>query len=116
MHRFADKVLAHHRAKPGPPVARPRVGRPPRTLQLDVPANSHPVDDLAQQDGASVPESGNPAAELVAGIDHRQRRRSVGNAVAGQDFDPIIRFEEVRINPQLAGQLPVDLHQLRFGN
>src|SRR5439155_7432434 len=44
-----------------------------RTFEMQVPLLTPAVADLAQQDRAAVAEAGDIGAELMAGIDHRER-------------------------------------------
>ena len=86
MHRLGDHVFAQHRAEPRPPVAHPAVGGRSRALELDVAPPARAVHHLAQQERAPVAQLRREAAELMAGIDLRQRRRAVGRLVAGKDL------------------------------
>jgi hypothetical protein len=79
-HRLRHDVFAQDGAEPRAPVAHAGIGRAPRALQLDVEARAIGGHDLAQQDRAPVAQLRHPAAELVPGIDLRQRLRPSGIA------------------------------------
>ena len=110
-HRLADDVFAQHRPERGAAVAPARERRRAGSLELDVAADAVLVDDLAEQDGAAVAELGHEMAELVAGIGHRDRVGAVGEALSGEDFGAFRALQQVRIEPEMDGQRPVQLDQ-----
>ena len=116
MHRLADDVFAQHRAQRGTAVAAARERCRARALELDVAAHARDVDDLAQQYGTAVAQLGHEVAELVAGIGQRDRLRTFGHAIAGQDLDALGRGQEIRVEAQLQRQRAVDPDQLRRGH
>ena len=65
------------------------------------------VDELAEQQGAAVAEPGGVAAELVAGVGLRDRRRALGEMGAGQQPDAVAA-EPVRVEAELGGQRLVE--------
>jgi len=92
MHRLADDVLAQHRAKGSTPVATPRVGRPARTLKLDIESLTGWGDLLAEQDGPPVPQHGE-MAELMAGIGLGEGLGAFRHQVPGEHCDAIFTLE-----------------------
>ena len=78
VHRLADHVLAQHRPDGRLAVAAARERRAPRALQVQVAAAAVDVDDLAEQQRAAVAQPRRVAAELVAGVGLRDRRRALG--------------------------------------
>ncbi|MHC2692970.1 hypothetical protein ACVME9_005461 [Bradyrhizobium liaoningense] len=111
VHRFADDVLAQDRTQRGAAVATAGERGGARALELDVAADAALVDDLAEQDGAAVAELGHEMPELVAGIGHRDGIGSGRNRLAGQDLGTLRGFQQVRIQPELDCQRPVQLDQ-----
>ena len=55
---------------------------------------------LAEQDGAPIAKLRHEVAELVPGIGERDRRRTLGHAVAGQDLHAIGAGQHVGIEPE----------------
>ena len=82
-----------------------------RALELDVAADAVRVDDLAEQDRPAVAELGHEIPELVAGIGHGDGVGARGNRLSGQDFGALRGLQQVRIEPELDRQRPVQLDQ-----
>ena len=57
------------------------------------------------------PSCGTKLPELVAGIGHGDRLGASGNRLAGQDFGALRGLQQVRIEPELDRQRPVQLDQ-----
>jgi hypothetical protein len=87
-----------------------------RAFQLDVTAHSLPVDDFAEKDRPSVPELRHEMPELVAGIRERDGLRTVRNALAREDLNPLSAGEPVGIEAQVRGELRIQPHQPRRFN
>ena len=115
-HRLADDVFAQHRTERGAAVAAARKRRRAGPLELDVAADAVRVDDLAEQNGAAIAELRHEMPELVAGIGHRDRVGAVGDALAGEDLGAFRAVEQVRIEPELDRQRPVQLDQPGSGD
>ena len=90
-------------ARFGPAVTGAGKGRAAGALELNVAASSAAVDHLAQEQSPAVAKLGHEAAELVAGIGLRQRRRSLGDLVAGKDARAPLAIERGAIKPQFLG-------------
>ena len=114
-HRLADDVFAQHRTERGAAIAAARKRRRARALELDVAADAVGVDDFAEQDGAAVAELRHEMAELVAGIGHRDRVGAVGQPFAGEDFGAFRARQQLRIEPEMDGERPVQFDQPRRG-
>ena len=86
-HRLAAEIFAdggtHHR----PPVGEARIRRLAGALELNVPEIAPVVARLADQQRPPVAQLARPDPELVSGIDHRQRRKTVQRAMTGKDLD-----------------------------
>ena len=76
VHRFADHVLAQHRADGGLAVSAASERRTTRSLEVHVTALPGAVDEFAEQQRPAVSEPRREAAELVTGVRHRHRGRS----------------------------------------
>ena len=113
VHALADDVLTQDRPEPRPPVAGTRKGRAPGTLELNIEALAAWVEDLAQEDRPSVAELRHKAPELMAGVGHGQRLRAVRHRVSGQHGEPVGRAQLILIEPEIAGERLVELHQPR---
>ncbi|GCC47720.1 hypothetical protein chiPu_0031879, partial [Chiloscyllium punctatum] len=110
-HRLADDVFAQDRTERGAAIAAARERCWATSLELDVAAEAALVDDFAEQDGAAVAELGNKVPELVAGIGHGDRVGPLGQPLAGEDFGALRCCQQVRIQPELDRQRPVQLDQ-----
>ena len=110
-HGLADDIFAQHRSQRGAAVAAAGEGGGAAALELDVAADAVPVDDLAEQDGAAIPELRNKVPELVAGIGHRDRIGPVGQPFAGEDFRAFRAVQHVGVEPKMHRQRPVELDQ-----
>ena len=89
VHRLADDVLAQHRADRGEAVAAARERRPARSPS----GAGRAVRPSASMSSPSSsarpsPSRGRVAAELVAGVGLRDRRRAVGHGGADQQAEP----------------------------
>ena len=111
MHRLTDQVLAQHRADRGLAVTAARERRATRALQVQVATASVDVEHLTQQERPPVAEAGRIAAELVAGVGLRHRRRSVGRRVADEERHPVGCSQRIGIHTQLGRQLLVERQQ-----
>src|SRR5205823_9374126 len=112
-HRFTYNVFTQHRPNGRAAVAVAREGRRPRALELDVAAYAFDVDDLAQQERTPVAKLRHEVAELVAGIGERDRLGAGCDAIARQQRHALGRREVLRIEAELEGERPVELHQPR---
>ena len=99
----------------GPSAARPSPSRekgvrpePLSWMSRRVPSARH---HLAEQDGTAVAELWHEVAELVPGIGERDRRRALGNAVAGKDLDALGAGQFVGVEPEALGQPGIHPHQ-----
>ena len=111
-HRLAHHIFAQHRPQRRLPVSSARIGCPPRALQLDVTPLAGLIDDLAEQDRASIAELRHEIAELVSGIGHRNRLGSVREALASQNLDALGAGEPVWIDAKLKRQFAVQADEL----
>jgi hypothetical protein len=89
VHRLADQVLAQHRPDRRLAVPAAGEGRPAGSLEVDVAAPAFAIEDLAEQERPTVAEARRVAAELMACIRHRDRRRARREGVAGQDVEAV---------------------------
>ena len=89
VHRFADDVLAQHRADGCQAVAAARERRAARALEVQVASRPLGVDEFAEQQGATVAEPGHPAAELVARIALSDRLGAVGHPSADEQAESV---------------------------
>ena len=80
---------------------------------MQVAAAAVDVDHLAEQERAAVAEARLKAAELMAGVGLRHRRRPVGRGVAGEDGDPVRRAQRLGLGAELGGQRLVERQQPR---
>src|ERR1700733_11668918 len=99
-HRFAYNVFAQDRSQRRAAIAAAGKWRRPRALELDVPADAVDIDDLAEQNGASVAELRHEIAELVAGIGHGDRFGPVRKALSGEDFSALGTLQKVGVKPE----------------
>ena len=102
------KVFAHHRPQPSAPVAIAAERGGARTLELNVAPLPLRVDYFAQKMRPPVSQLWRPAAKLMARIDHGQRIRPFGAPVTGQNGQPLVAGQRLRIQPQLFGQPVVE--------
>ena len=100
VHRLGDHVLAQHRPDRSEPVATTGERRPPRALQVEVPAVAGSVDDLAHQQGSAVAQTRRVAAELVTGVGLRHRLGTLGHHVADQHRDALVAAQHLRVRPE----------------
>ena len=107
VHRLADDRLTQHRAEHGLAVAAARERRPARALQVEVATPPRDVDELAEQQRAAVAQPRGVAAELVAGVGHRDRHRTRGNGAAREHV-------EIEGDAQLRRERLVVQHELRL--
>jgi hypothetical protein len=84
VHRLADDVLAQHRADHREPVAAPRERCDSGPLEVNVADRPVLAGDLAEQQGASVTQTRDEAAELVSGVGLRDGRGPIGHQRADQ--------------------------------
>ena len=108
VHGLTDDVFAQHRAQGSAAVAAAGVGRGARALQLDVVASTVGADDLAQQEGAAVPELRVIAAELMAGVHCGDRLAAGGNGIARQHGGAFRRLQPLRCYSQQCRQRVID--------
>ena len=111
VHRLADHVLAQHRADRRLSVSASREWRATRALQVQVAPAAADVDHLADQQRSSVAESRREAAELMAGVGLRHRRRPGRRVVAYEEGDTVGRPQRIGIDAQLSGQCLVERQQ-----
>ena len=84
-HGLADQVFTQYRPQCGAPVTAARQGRAPGPFQVDVMVNAVRSGNLAQQEGAAIPQLRNEVSELMAGIGHGQGLGTLGDTIAGKD-------------------------------
>jgi hypothetical protein len=116
VHRLAHDVLAQHRADHRQPVASAGERRPAGTLEVQVPHPALAVDELAQQERASVTQPRDEPAELVPGVCLCHRRGALGDEVADEQGQPVRAPEEGGVEPELGGQGLVEHEQPRVGD
>ena len=111
--RLAAKIFAdggaHHRAA----IAEARIRRLAGALELDVPQLALGVAHLPDQQGAAIAQLPGPDAELMAGIDHRQGRKTVQRAMTGHHLDKARIVEHRRIQVQQRGGGGIGVDQAR---
>ena len=113
MHRLADEDLAQHRPDRRLAVAAARERRPARALQRDVAALAGAVDHFAEQDRAAIAELRREAAELMPGIDLRDRLGTFGHLVAGEDIGAGRARQRGDVEAELIGERRVEEERLR---
>ena len=86
MHRLAHHIFPQDRPQPGPPIAAARIGRAPRSLQLDIATRAVSANRLAQQDRAPIAKLRIVVAKLMPGIKLRQGRGPLRHMVARKDL------------------------------
>ncbi len=111
VHGLADQHLAQHGPHGGLAVAATGERRATRSLERDVATAAFPVDHLAQQEGAAIPELRREAAELVARVGLRQRLRAVRHHVSGEHRGLGAVIERVEVQPQFRRQRIVEKQQ-----
>jgi hypothetical protein len=87
VHRFRTEEFADARTQHRAAVAAARVGGAAGALELHFPAFAGGILYFAQQDRAAVAQLRDVMAELVTGIERRDRVHSRQQLVAGQRFD-----------------------------
>ena len=108
MNRLAHQILAQHRPDGRLPVSTACKWRATRTLEVQVAPVSVHVEHFAEQQRASVPETGREPPELMARVGLGHRRGPVRRDIAGESGDPFGCSERPRIDSQLRGQLVVE--------
>ena len=73
VHGLADEVLTQHRADRRMPVTAACEGRTPGSFEMEVASKAVDVDDLADEEGATVAEAWRVSAELMPGVRLRDR-------------------------------------------
>ncbi len=87
-HGFRTEEFADRGAQHGTAITHARIGGHARALELQLDASlAVGGRQVAQGDGAAIAELAGPDAELVSGIDRRQRRRTGRDQVAGEDVE-----------------------------
>ena len=116
VHCLTHDVLAQHRTDRGQAVAAAGERRGPRALEVDVAKAAVSVDDLSQQEGASVAETRGELAELVSGVGLRHRSGAAGYQVADQQAQAIEAPQPGGVEAQLGRQRLVEHQQSRVEN
>jgi hypothetical protein len=114
VHRLADHVLAQHRADHRQAVAATGERRAAGPLQVQVAQRAVPAGDLAEQERPPVAEPRVEAAELVAGVGLRHRRRPLGHAGADEHPQAVGAAQLVDVEPEVACQRLVEGEQPRL--
>ena len=116
MHRLTDEVLAQHRSERGQAVApageRCRSG----AFQVEVTAPALTVDELAEQQRATVAEPWRVAAELMPGVGLGKRCRFLGQSRTDERGDASGAAQLVDVEAQLHSQRLVEHDQARLGD
>jgi hypothetical protein len=84
VHRLGTQIFTDAGAQHRTAVALARIGRDAGALELHIPQLTGAVAYLAEQDRAPVAQLRDELAELVAGVEHRQRVGSRQQPVAGE--------------------------------
>ena len=100
-HGFADDEFAQHRSERRAPVTAARKRRAARPFELDVPADAVAVDDLPEQDRASVAELVHEMPELVPGVSHRDGLGGVRHTRAGENREALRTGQPVRVETKM---------------
>ncbi len=116
IHGFADQIFAQDRAERGAAVAAAREGRRAGAFELDVAAQAALVHDFAEQDRPPIAQSRDELAELMARIGRGDGIGAIGNALAGQHLDAVLRRERGRIEPKMQGKRVIELDERRRGD
>ena len=114
MHRLADDVFAQHRTHCRQPVTAARERSATRTFEVNVAQPPVGVGEFAEQQRATVAQPRDVSAELVPGVNLRDRRGTVGDVVADQEAHPVGTAQPCRVEAQLAGQRCVERQQPRI--
>ncbi len=115
VHRLAEDVLAQHRPDDRLAVASARERRAAGALEVQVAPVAVRVEDLAEQQRATIAQPRRVRAELMAGVRHRDRRGPVGPRVAGERRDPVGCPQGAGIDAELGRQPLVEHEQARRG-
>jgi hypothetical protein len=115
-HRLTDDVLAQHGAESGTAisVAGERCGA--RTLELDIPTHTIPIDHLPKKNRPTIAELGHPVPKLKAGVRHGQRLRAFRHSIPSQDLDALGRGQSLGAESQLNSEALVETDQSRRGH
>jgi hypothetical protein len=111
VHRFAQDVLAQHRAHRRLAIAAARKRRPAGALELNIAALPVRVDHFAEQQRPPVAQLRHEVAKLVAGVGLCQGLRARRGVVAGENLGADRRIERRGVQPQLLGQRVIQLDQ-----
>ena len=109
-HELRDQVFAQHRRDGRLAIAAARERGLSRSLQLKIKAAAIRGDDFAQKMRAPVAKLGREPAELVAGVDLRNRISAGGQAGPGK---PLRRLTVGQMQPQITGEGAVQDQKLR---
>ena len=112
-HRLTDDVLAQHRAHSGTAIAVARERCGTRTLELDIPTHTIPIDQLSKKNGPTVAELGDPVPKLKTGVRHGQRLRAFRHSIPSQDLDALRRGQSLGAESQLKSEAFVETDQSR---
>ena len=116
VHGLTDEVLAQHRSERGQAVApageRCRSG----AFQVEVTAPALTVDELAEQQRATVAEPWRVAAELMPGVGLGKRCRFLGQSRTDERGDASGAAQLVDVEAQLHSQRLVQHDQARLGD
>ena len=115
VHRLADHVLAQHRADGRQPVAAAGERRAPGALEVEVAQPAARSTSSPSSSARPSPSRGRVAAELVAGVGLRHRRRTLGEPRAGEQPEAVGAPEPVGVDAELGGQCLVEGQQSRRG-
>jgi hypothetical protein len=82
---------------------------------MDVPPSAVPVDNLAEKNGATIPQLGHKMAKLMPGVGHRDRLGIHRQPVAGKQ-KVRLRGKKSGLQAQFCSQFMVENDQPRIGN
>ena len=118
---FAAKVFADRGTKHGAAVAEAGEGGLARALEVEIPLVGHEVEvavvealqrgtHFTQQDRSTVAELRHVAAELVSGVEHRQRIAPGNRLPAGDEVHEVrpLRFGGIEVDEVAGGLVEVD--------
>ena len=108
---FADRAAQHRAA-----VAHARVGRLPGTFEVQIPVLACFVDDLAEQQAATIAQAWAVAAELMPGIDHGARLGAAPQLVPGKNLREHLAVGFTRVQVEQGHGSRAGDHQARLGN
>lgn len=111
MHGLTHQGFAQHGPGGGLPVPPAGEGRAARVLQGHVPSSPVPVDDLAEQQRAPVPDLRREAPELVTGVGLRERLGARRHPVPREDRSALRPPQQLRIQTQVPRVGVVELEQ-----